>query len=660
MVISSLRRTLHRLLTRSTRPVEHSEPIADIASLTERAYRSTAQRPALDLFKLGTRMFSFDALEQLARYGTREELGWAELEAWFGDPQPGDIPEHWDLAHIWAAALLFTVIDFSEASLGTAANALRRALDHPRAAEALADTRLRLFAFQVPLFLDDFDLFDRLSSTLDAPEDVAWVARVDRLRSEFAPGALPTPDSAWWRGFSEPFVESGVEPWRFDTEIEYDHASWFDRIHAPVVTECDIAPDKQPLVTVIVPAYNPGRSLINTIESLSRQSWRNLEVLLIDDASPEGGDVIERAAALDPRVRLIRLDQNSGAYHARNTGLQEAAGEFVTVLDADDQAHPRRIERQIAPLLADPELMATASHAIRVHGDGRLLTYGATALRRNASSLLFRRGPVLDALGLYDRVYKAADTEYILRMQLRFGKSAVKHMTDALGLIQLTENSLSRGDFRNGWWSGRRVAYRHQYFTWHRLALGSADADFSVTEPGASGGTTRRRFAAPRTFLKQPELERLGVAMLADWSRRVEQPEEWTQQLRNAADESLIGPGPIGLLHGVDQRRSAANRDFIVSRELWQTVEDGRASWISWDQPVRVDTLVVMAPDALVLLPSREASALIVKRVIVLAERRPVDPWLSNRVQRAFGVAPEWVQPSTLPRVLRRSSGADA
>lgn len=631
-------------------------------------------RPALDLYKLGTRMFSADALEQLARYGTREELGWNELEGLFRDPERTSFPPHWELSHLLSAAVLHCVIDFGDASLRSSAGALRIALPHPDLAAALGDTRLRLFAFQIPLYLGDAELFERLCLALDSPEDVEWVARVDALRADALVSDGAAAFDAWWTALNEPFAESGVEPWEFESPAPTADATVFERIHAPAVAGCEIPPDQQPLVSVIVPAYCPDRSFVNTVESLSRQSWSNLEIIIVDDASPRGGEVIAEAAALDPRVQLITLERNSGAYHARNTGLIQATGEFVTVLDADDQAHPRRIERQIAPLLADPELMATASHAIRLYSDGSLITFGATALRRNASSLLFRRQAALDALGLYDRVYKAADTEYILRMQLRFGKRSVKHMRDALGLIQLTSGSLSRGDFRNGWWSGRRVAYRHQYFTWHQLELQSPDADFSVTvraegdEPGIHDDSGPRRFTAPRTFLKLPELDRLDLAFLADWSRQVEKPRGWAGMLSGLAaagddradDAGAAEPGaadPIGLLHGVDQRVTAASRQFVLSRATWQLVESGRASWISWDQPVRIGTLVVASADYLVLLPSDACNDIVVDRLVVLSDDPPSGgesgrAWLDERCVRTFGVEPEWVRPSELAAAL--------
>lgn len=623
----------------------------DIALLEAHEYRRHAIRSSLELYKFGTRMWSPDALEQLARYGTREELGWTELNEFFST-QNSEFPRRWDLSYIMSAAVLSCVIDFTEDHLRSSARALRLALPHPDLRTALADNRIRIFAFQIAQFAGDDELFELLCAALPSPEDVEWVARVDALRTRAFESDADTISNRsedialWWSALNEPFIQDGVEPWEFDVESGDTRDTVFARMHAPIVHDCAVPRDEQPLVSVIVPAYNPDRSFLNTIESLVRQSWHRLEILIIDDASPHGADIIAEAAALDDRVQLITLEQNGGAYHARNTGIGLATGAFVTVLDADDQSHSRRIERQMAPLLADDSLIATASQAIRVYSDGSLITFGATALRRNASSLLFRREQVLDALGTYDEVFKAADTEYILRMQLRFGRSSVRHMDDVLSLIQLTGGSLSRGDFLHGWWSGRRVAYRHQYFTWHKLALRTPDVDYRVAPNGA------RAFTAPATFLKQPEPIRLQVAMLADWGKSVEKAHGWAAGLR--ALTSTNAESPIGLLHGVHPRSSQAGREFILSRGMWELVEDGLATWISWDQHTEIETLIVPDPEYLVLLPFAAASNLRVRRVIIVVDsalrytRRtpygiPGPQWIAERCERVFGVTPEWL-----------------
>jgi len=92
-----------------------------------------------------------------------------------------------------------------------------------------------------------------------------------------------------------------------------------------------------PHVSIILPTYNRADTLPRAVRSVMAQSFEDWELLLIDDGSTDGS--AEQAAALDPRIRLIR-QANAGVYVARNLGLQEARGQYLTFLDSDDAWQP--------------------------------------------------------------------------------------------------------------------------------------------------------------------------------------------------------------------------------------------------------------------------------------------------------------------------------
>jgi hypothetical protein len=130
--------------------------------------------------------------------------------------------------------------------------------------------------------------------------------------------------------------------------------------------------DGQALVSVIVPAWNAAKTLETALEGLARQSWAALEVIVVDDcSSDETAAIVERFAARDPRIRLLRHAANQGAYAARNTALASARGAFITNHDSDDWSHPRKIESQVRPLLESDALVATLSHWVRTSDDLR-------------------------------------------------------------------------------------------------------------------------------------------------------------------------------------------------------------------------------------------------------------------------------------------------
>ncbi len=119
--------------------------------------------------------------------------------------------------------------------------------------------------------------------------------------------------------------------------------------------------ERAPAVSVVMAAHDAAATIGAAIASCLAQTFTDLELLVIDDAS---GDDTARIATShdDPRLRLISLPHNLGAGAARNHGLRAARGALVAILDADDVAYPTRLERQVAYLAAHPEcgLLGTA------------------------------------------------------------------------------------------------------------------------------------------------------------------------------------------------------------------------------------------------------------------------------------------------------------
>ncbi|ADL35307.1 glycosyl transferase GT2 family [Butyrivibrio proteoclasticus B316] len=104
------------------------------------------------------------------------------------------------------------------------------------------------------------------------------------------------------------------------------------------------------MVSIIVPVYNAVKYIETTIDMVSRQTYKDWELILIDDASTDGSaDLIEKiVASQGKRVRLIRKSVNEGAAAARNTGIDASAGRYIAFLDADDVWMPDKLQKQIA------------------------------------------------------------------------------------------------------------------------------------------------------------------------------------------------------------------------------------------------------------------------------------------------------------------------
>ena len=251
---------------------------------------------------------------------------------------------------------------------------------------------------------------------------------------------------AYWRGIEDPsqrkemdaqrlaafnimFERDGLVPITVDLEAQDLN---INNLH------CDATGrwiTEGPKVSVLMAAYGAEEHLHLAVESILGQTWRNLELIIVEDRSPDGTwERMQHFAALDDRVRIFRNDENQGAYITRNNALGYATGEYITVHDSDDWSHPEMIAAQMKPFLErDPEdVKATFTMMCRVTPD---LRFGIRPSRRNLEtvhrsypSLLVRRSD-LDQVGVWDGVRANADAEMVARLRSKFGH---ERLIDAL------------------------------------------------------------------------------------------------------------------------------------------------------------------------------------------------------------------------------------
>ena len=223
------------------------------------------------------------------------------------------------------------------------------------------------------------------------PRHGPW--RTDLANPFAVDGALGDVDG-WLARLNEPFVAAGLEPLVLDDTLTGPEAAPFTWLRARPTARVDASD----VVTVVVSTYRPGPDLLTAVRSLIDQSWPALEILLTYDASGAGHDaVLDQAAALDDRIRIVRAERNGGTYAARNLALTLATGRYVTFHDFDDWAHPRRVERQVAAL--DGGRLASRSGCLRAYPDLSLTYPGYGSERLNASSLLIERHPATELVG---------------------------------------------------------------------------------------------------------------------------------------------------------------------------------------------------------------------------------------------------------------------
>ena len=103
-------------------------------------------------------------------------------------------------------------------------------------------------------------------------------------------------------------------------------------------------------ISVIIPTYNRGHLILKSISSVLNQTYKNIEVLLIDDGSSDDTEHIINSLG-DNRIRYIKLNQNNGASYARNIGIKYALGKYISFQDSDDLYHYDKLEKQYKNIL---------------------------------------------------------------------------------------------------------------------------------------------------------------------------------------------------------------------------------------------------------------------------------------------------------------------
>lgn len=313
------------------------------------------------------------------------------------------------------------------------------------------------------------------------------------------------------------FVSVGLAPIRKVKEEEALHLSNITAVARPESRVQDLK------VSIIIPAYNAEDTLRWALDSLLQQTWRNLEVIVVDDLSTDDTcSLVQRISSRDDRVKLVRLGQNVGAYTARNAGLQHATGDLITVHDSDDWSHPQRLELQIEALESDSSIIATKSHWVRVSENleivGAWIPKG-TVIDLNFSSLLFRR-ELLGVLGTWDEVLVSGDAEFYSRLKRIYGEAAVVKLPRqkilAFSLTRDSSLTRSRATHLRSLYYGLRGNYRDSYLHWH-LRLGSHQ-DQLPYDPSREP----RRFPVPPKNLpraKQPDVK-YDVVVISDLAMR--------------------------------------------------------------------------------------------------------------------------------------------
>jgi teichuronic acid biosynthesis glycosyltransferase TuaG len=121
-------------------------------------------------------------------------------------------------------------------------------------------------------------------------------------------------------------------------------------------------------ISIITPVYNSSAFIADTIQSVLNQTYQNWELLLVDDVSTDDSVAVVQSFR-DERIKLMRLEKNSGPAIARNTAIEAATGRFIAFLDSDDLWLPEKLEKQLQFMLTQNAAVThTAYEVIDING----------------------------------------------------------------------------------------------------------------------------------------------------------------------------------------------------------------------------------------------------------------------------------------------------
>lgn len=184
-----------------------------------------------------------------------------------------------------------------------------------------------------------------------------------------------------------------------------------------------VSDTQYPAVSVVVPCFNGGRYIDQLLACLERQTFRDFEIVIVDDGSTEPM-TRDKLASLDPAIRIIR-QSNRGLSGARNTGIREARAPLVFPLDCDDTIEPQTLELLYSLLKDAPARVGIAFSGLRMEGASEVVASRSF----NAFDLLFSntlpsgiliRKSAWQAVGGYDEAMRDGyeDWEFHLRLAL--------------------------------------------------------------------------------------------------------------------------------------------------------------------------------------------------------------------------------------------------
>jgi glycosyltransferase involved in cell wall biosynthesis len=342
-------------------------------------------------------------------------------------------------------------------------------------------------------------------------------------------------------------------------------------------------------VSVIIPVYGVEKYIAATVQSVLDQTYKNFEVLIIDDASPDRSIAICQEFS-DPRIKIIH-QENRGLAGARNAGIRQAEGEYLAFLDGDDIWLPEKLEKHLEHLENSPTVGVSFSRSALIDEAGNPLnTYLMPKLRDitvadlfrgspigNGSAAVFRR-EVFEAIQYRDNLYgseedfyfddrfrRSEDIECWLRIAIQTDWQ-FEGIPEALTLYRVNSGGLS-------------ASLLKQLESWERvLEKVRSYAPELVEQWGNLGMAYRLRYlsrSAVRLKASDMAVTLINRALATHWQILVEEPRRTLRTLVAAYLLRLLPQSLYSQLEGVAAKAAGATQkqQILQERQVEQSIQ---------------------------------------------------------------------------------------
>ena len=261
---------------------------------------------------------------------------------------------------------------------------------------------------------------------------------------------------------------------------------------------------KMPLVSVVVPIYNAKKYLQKCIDSILNQSYKNLEIILVDDGSTDGsGRIVDEYAKKDRRIKIVH-QKNSGQSCARNVGIGISRGEYIGFVDADDEIREDFYEKIMAKMAEGFELVATGVDYRRLDSGWQKNVYTNPVRVQKKNETLEEYAAYLMILDgrMYGCINKLFRTEIILRKKLHFDER-INFAEDTKFVLEYLAEMRGKIGF----------------VTEPLYIYNSATENSTMKKTSGDWKNWKRSFEELKSFAKKSASSKIRIRLLAIWMR---------------------------------------------------------------------------------------------------------------------------------------------